>query len=136
MAGLLSCRIQRDELTDDRQGARYQLFHPNRPRADISSPSTSVLQAYDKHILETDSADLARSKIENEIRRLPTATWQWENQSENNPLGDLRVFRHLPVTRLHKWTGRWAFFNNAVSRYLNAKNAGTLNPPYLNKERK
>lgn len=78
------------------QGVRYQLFYPNRPRSDISSPGTSVLQSYGINVLDTDTVDEARRKIELEIKRLPTATWVWENQSETNPLGDLRVWQRLP----------------------------------------
>ena len=100
----------------------------------MSSPGTSIFQSYGKAVLDTDDTDTARSKIEAEIRRLPTATWQWENQSSENPLGDLRVFQKLPAIRLHEQTGKKAFFNNIISRYLNAKNNQTLDPPYLNKE--
>ncbi|RVX73344.1 hypothetical protein B0A52_02986 [Exophiala mesophila] len=118
----------------EEKGVRYQLFFPNRPREDVSSPGTSIFQSYGKAVLDTDDTDTARSKIEAEIRRLPTATWQWENQSSENPLGDLRVFQKLPAIRLHEQTGKKAFFNNIISRYLNAKNNQTLDPPYLNKE--
>lgn len=100
----------------------------------MTSPGTSLLQSYGKAVLDTDDTETARSKIEAEIQRLPTATWQWENQSSNNPLGDLRVFQQLPAIRLHEQTGKKAFFNNIISRYLNAKNGRTLDPPYLNKE--
>lgn len=47
-------------------------------------------------MLNTDTVEEAREKVETEIRRLPTATWQWENQSDQNQLGDLRVFQVLP----------------------------------------
>lgn len=46
--------------------------------------------------MDNDTVEEARVKIENEIRRLPTATWQWENQTAENELGDLRVFQVLP----------------------------------------
>jgi len=85
--------------------------------------------------------------VEDEIKRLLTATWQWENQSEKNLLGDLQVYQKLPgkppsfrsdgwntmkwqnvdtslATRKHEQTGKMAFFNNMVSRYLNAIKAG------------
>jgi hypothetical protein len=114
------------------QGVRYQLFYRNRPRSDISSPGTSLLQSYGISVLDSDDTETARLKIENEIRRLPTATWQWENQSPENELGDLRVFQRLPAVRRHEQTGKQAFFNNVISRYLNAKKGGTLDPPYLN----
>jgi hypothetical protein len=78
------------------QGVQYQLFYPNTAREDTASAGTSVLQSYGKNVLDTDTVEEARKKVEDEIRRLPTATWQWENQSENNLLGDLRVFQKLP----------------------------------------
>ncbi|KAK5065016.1 hypothetical protein LTR84_000851 [Exophiala bonariae] len=118
----------------EEKGVRYQLFYRNRPRSDISSPGTSLLQSYGINVLDSDDTETARSKIEDEIRRLPTATWQWENQSPDNKLGDLRVFQRLPAVRRHEQTGKQAFFNNVISRYLNAKTAGTLDPPYLNKD--
>jgi hypothetical protein len=40
------------------------------------------------------------------------------------------------ATRKHEQTGKMAFFNNMVSRYLNAIKAGSLEPPYLNKKGK
>lgn len=139
----------------------YQLFYPNTPRDDISSAGTSVLQSYGIHVRDNDTVEQARNKIESEIRRLPTATWTWENQSEANELGDLRVWQRLPgmymymynsgryfllafcltlygitlsATRIHKQTGAVAFFNNVISRYLNAKDAGTLDAPHINKD--
>lgn len=93
-----------------------------------------MLQSYGIKVLDSDDTETARLKIEDEIRRLPTATWQWENQSADNELGDLRVFQRLPAVRWHKQTGKQAFFNNVISRYLNAKKAGTLEPPYLNRD--
>lgn len=75
---------------------KYQLFYPNKPRSDTSSPGTSVLQSYGIKVEDTDSVDEARRKIELEIQRLPTTTWEWVNQSEENPLGDLRVWQRLP----------------------------------------
>lgn len=80
------------------QGVLYQLFYPNTPRDDTTSPGTSILQSYGKYVLESDTVEQARTKIEKEIGRLPTATWVWENQSEQNPLGDLRVWQRLPGT--------------------------------------
>ncbi len=79
-----------------KQGVQCQLFYPNTPRDDTTSAGTSVLQSYGKNVLDTDSVEEARAKVETEIQRLPTATWQWENQSEENQLGDLRVFQKLP----------------------------------------
>lgn len=108
----------------DYQGVRYQLFYRNRPRNDISSPGMSLLQSYGIKVLDSDDTETARSKIEDEIRCLPTATWKWENQSPENELGDLRVFQRLPAVRRHEQTGKQAFFNNAISRHLNAKKAG------------
>jgi len=76
----------------------YQLFYPNTPKYFTASPGTSVLQSYGKNVLPNDSVEEARAKTEHEIQRLPTATWQWENQSVENPLEDLRVFQRLPGT--------------------------------------
>ncbi|KAK5661146.1 hypothetical protein OQA88_11037 [Cercophora sp. LCS_1] len=120
----------------EKRGIKYQLFHPNGPRDQTSSAGTTVLQAYGAHVLDTDDTETAREKIEKEIRRLPTAAWRWENQSESNPLGDLRVFQVLPAVRNHPRTGEPAFFNNAVSRFLNAQQNDTLLPPHLDKEGK
>ncbi|KAL1853995.1 hypothetical protein Daus18300_011585 [Diaporthe australafricana] len=78
------------------QGVKYQLFYDNAPRYQTSSARNSVLQAYGSTVLESDDTETARSKIEIEIKRLPTATWGWENQSDSNRLGDLRVWQHLP----------------------------------------
>ncbi|KXJ87943.1 hypothetical protein Micbo1qcDRAFT_185331 [Microdochium bolleyi] len=115
-------------------GVKYQLFYPNAPRDQTNSPGTSVLQAYGLHVLDSDDTETARVKIESEIRRLPTASWVWENQSKENPLGDLRVSQVLPAVRRHEQTGHPAFFNNVVSRFLNAVAADTLLPPHINKE--
>lgn len=115
-----------------KQNVQYQLFYPNTPREDTTSAGTSVLQSYGKNVVDSDSVEQARAKVETEIRRLPTATWQWENQSDRNQLGDLRVFQVLPATRVHEQTGETAFFNNVVSRFLNAIDAGSLEPPHLN----
>ncbi|KAK3379057.1 hypothetical protein B0T24DRAFT_144790 [Lasiosphaeria ovina] len=115
----------------EKKGVKYQLFHPNGPKNQTTSAGTTVLQAYGRHVLDSDDPETARQKIEKEIRRLPTATWRWENQSAANPLGDLRVWQVLPVARDHPRTGQRAFFNNIVSRFLNADNAGTLLPPHL-----
>lgn len=61
-----------------------------------------MLQAYGRTVLDTDDTETARRKIEAEIRRLPTATWEWLNQSDENRLGDLRVSQVLP--------GAWASY--------------------------
>jgi len=81
---------------DKNQNIKYQLFHTNGPRDQTGSPGTTVLQAYGQHVLDDDDTETARRKIEAEISRLPGTTWKWENQSEVNQLGDLRVFRVLP----------------------------------------
>lgn len=121
-----------DEL--EKKGVKYQLFYVNTPRDQTASPGNGVLQAYGKNVLDTDDTETARQKIEAEVSRLPTAKWVWENQSESNPLGDLRVWQHLPAVRPHPHTGELAFFNNAVSRFLNALAADTLLPPHINKD--
>ncbi|KAL1967160.1 hypothetical protein VTN77DRAFT_3451 [Rasamsonia byssochlamydoides] len=121
-----------DELAE--KGVKYQLFYPNKPRSDTSSAGTSVLQSYGLKVLDTDSVEEARKKIELEIQRLPTATWTWENQSDANPLGDLRVWQRLPALRIHNQTGRTTFFNNMISRFLSAQAAGSLDPPHINKD--
>jgi hypothetical protein len=82
----------------DEKGVKYQLFYPNTAKDQTSSPGTSVRQSYGKNVLDSDTVEEARAKIENEIRRLPTATWVWENQSADNELGDLRVWQVLPGT--------------------------------------
>ncbi|KAK3902931.1 hypothetical protein C8A05DRAFT_43755 [Staphylotrichum tortipilum] len=117
-----------------KKGVKYQLTHPNGPRDQTSSAGTTVLQAYGRTVLDSDDTETARAKIEAEIRRLPTATWEWLNQSETNPLGDLRVWQVLPAIRNHPRTGQPAFFNNVVSRFLNALNLETLLPPHLTSE--
>ncbi|KAK2063064.1 Clavaminate synthase-like protein [Colletotrichum caudatum] len=121
-------------LTLISQGVRYQLFYPNGPRDQTSSAGTTVLQAYGRTVLDSDDVDTARTKIEDEVKRLPTARWVWENQSDSNPLGDLRVWQRLPAVRDHPRTREAAFFNNVVSRFLNAIDAGTLQPPHINNE--
>ncbi|KAK4175399.1 hypothetical protein QBC36DRAFT_189943 [Triangularia setosa] len=113
-------------------GLKYQLFHPSGPRSQTSSPGTTVLQAYGQHVLDSDPVDVARAKIETEIRRLPTAKWEWVNISPENELGDLRVWQLLPGIRTHPHTGEEVFFNNCVSRFLNAAREGTLEAPYKN----
>lgn len=118
----------------EEKGVKYQLFYANTPRDQTTAPGNSVLQAYGKHVLDTDDTETARQKIEAEVRRLPTAKWVWENRSESNPLGDLRVWQHLPAVRPHPHTGRPSFFNNLVSRYLNALAADTLLPPHINRD--
>ncbi|KAF9876597.1 taurine catabolism dioxygenase [Colletotrichum karsti] len=123
-----------DEIEE--KGVKYQLFYPNAARDQTSSAGTSVLQAYGRTVLDTDDTETARSKIETEIKRLPTAKWAWKNKSESYKLGDLRVWQYLPAVRNHPQTGDTAFFNNIVSRFLNAIDAGTLQPPHLNKEGK
>ncbi|KAK1826184.1 taurine catabolism dioxygenase [Podospora conica] len=118
----------------EKKSIKYQLFHVNGPRDQTGSPGTTVLQAYGQHVLDDDDTETARRKIEAEISRLPGTTWEWENQSDENRLGDLRVFRVLPAIRNHPRTGQPAFFNNAVSRFLNALSSDTLLPPHLNSE--
>ncbi|KAK4183503.1 hypothetical protein QBC35DRAFT_456205 [Podospora australis] len=119
----------------EKKGVKYQLFHPSGPRDQTSSAGTTVLQAYGQHVLDSDAVDIARAKIEGEIRRLPTATWEWLNISEANPLGDLRVWQVLPAIQEHPHTGQKVFFNNVVSRFLNALKNETLLPPHLSKEK-
>ncbi|KAK1755437.1 Clavaminate synthase-like protein [Echria macrotheca] len=128
-------REQHPEFIEEveKRGIKYQLFHPNGPRDQTASAGTTVLQAYGQHVLDSDDVETARDKIEKEIRRLPTATWRWENVSEGNLLGDLRVFQVLPAVRKHPRTGQTAFFNNAVSRFLNALDNDTLLPPHIDK---
>lgn len=75
----------------EKKGVKYSLFHANGSRDQTKSPGTTVLQAYGKHVLDSDSVEVAREKIEKEIKRLPTATWEWKNQSDENQLGDLLV---------------------------------------------
>ncbi|KAL4866621.1 hypothetical protein BDV12DRAFT_198971 [Aspergillus spectabilis] len=118
----------------EKRGVKYQLFYPNASKFQTSSPGTSVLQSYGKNVLDTDTLCQGREKIETEIRRLPTATWVWENQSKENELGDLRVWQALPAIRIHEGTGRPAFFNNVVSRFLNAIKSDTLKQPHINHE--
>ncbi|KAF2011585.1 Clavaminate synthase-like protein [Aaosphaeria arxii CBS 175.79] len=118
----------------EEKGVKYQLFYVNSSRDQTTSPGNSVLQAYGEHVNDTDDTETARQKIEKEIQRLPTARWIWENQSESNPLGDLRVWQHLPAVRKHPHTGQTTFFNNTVSRFLNAIDAETLQPPHINKD--
>jgi hypothetical protein len=78
------------------QGVKYQLFYPNGSKDQTTSPGTTVRQSYGLHVLDSDDTETARAKVEKEIQRLPTATWEWLNQSEENPLGDLRVWQVLP----------------------------------------
>ncbi|KAL2132254.1 hypothetical protein VTI74DRAFT_4049 [Chaetomium olivicolor] len=118
----------------EKKGVKYQLFHPNGPRDQTSSAGTTVLQAYGQHVLDSDDIETARQKIEAEIRRLPTATWEWLNRSETNLLGDLRVWQVLPAIINHPRTGQPAFFNNIVSRFLNALRNDTLLPPHLSRD--
>ncbi|KAK2040366.1 hypothetical protein LZ31DRAFT_568737 [Colletotrichum somersetense] len=92
------------------------------------------LSAYGRTVLDSDDVDTARTKIENEVKRLPTAQWVWENQSASNPLGDLRVWKRLPAVRDYPHIRETAFFNNVVSRFLNAIDADTLQPHHINKE--
>jgi hypothetical protein len=120
----------------EKKGVKYQLFYVNTDRHQTASPGNNVLQAYGQNVLDTDDTVTARKKIEAEVQRLPTAKWAWENRSEENPLGDLRVWQHLPAVRPHQHTSQPAFFNNAVSRFLNALAADTLDPPHINKEGK
>ncbi|KAK3989374.1 hypothetical protein QBC44DRAFT_85549 [Cladorrhinum sp. PSN332] len=115
----------------ENRGVQYTLFYPSGSRTQTFSPGTTVLQAYGAHVLDSDAPEVAREKIEKEIKRLPTATWEWQNVSESNPLGDLRVWQVLPAVRTHPRTGRKVFFNNVVSRFLNALDKGTLEPPHL-----
>ncbi|KAF5010271.1 hypothetical protein FDECE_3556 [Fusarium decemcellulare] len=117
----------------EKKGVKYQLFYHNGAKDQLSSSRTTIRQSYGLHVLDSDDTETARKKIEDEIRRLPTATWVWENQSSENQLGDLRVWQVLPAVRDHPKTGHTAFFNNAVSRFLNALDAGTLEPPHINK---
>jgi alpha-ketoglutarate-dependent taurine dioxygenase len=120
----------------EERGVKYQLFFVNTSRTQTESPGNSVLQAYGQHVLDSDDTKTARTKIEKEIRRLPTAEWKWENLSTENELGDLRIWQRLPAVRDHPITGEKAFFNNAVSRFLNAIDSGTLEPPHLSTEGK
>ena len=92
----ISRHIVHVSLTLLGKGVKYQLFYDNAPRDQTSSARNSVLQAYGGNVLDSDDTETARAKIETEIKRLPTATWEWENQSESNKLGDLRVWQHLP----------------------------------------
>lgn len=78
------------------QGVKYQLFYPNGPKDQIDSAGTTVRQSYGLQVEDADGTETSRAKIEKEVRRLPTATWDWENQTEANPLGDLRVWQVLP----------------------------------------
>ncbi|WQF84783.1 Putative TauD/TfdA-like domain, taurine dioxygenase TauD-like superfamily [Colletotrichum destructivum] len=123
-----------DEI--EKKGVKYQLFYPNGPRDQTSSAGTTLLQAYGRNVSDSDDTETARVKIETEVKRLATAQWVWENQSDSNPLGDLRVWQHLPAVRNHPRTGDTAFFNNVVSRFLNAIDADTLQPPHINKDGK
>lgn len=134
------------------QGVKYQLFYKNGPKDQTSSAATTVRQSYGLHVLDSDDTETARAKIETEIRRLPTATWEWENRSEENELGDLRVWQVLPgesarrllceeivvssstAVRNHPRSGQPAFFNNVVSRFLIAVDNNTLEPPHITKE--
>ncbi|KAG6361042.1 hypothetical protein INS49_009261 [Diaporthe citri] len=68
----------------EKKGVKYQLFYDNAPRDQTSSARNSVLQAHGGTFLDSDDTETARAKIEAEIRRLPTATWGWENQSGGN----------------------------------------------------
>ncbi|KAI7778199.1 Clavaminate synthase-like protein [Diaporthe eres] len=105
----------------ENKGVKYQLFYDNAPRDQTSSARNSVLQAYGGTVLSSDGIDTVRAKIELEIRRLPTATWSWENQSESNKLGDLRQ----RAVRDHPRTGDTAFFNN-VQRGVLAAGSGKI----------
>ncbi|KAL1616692.1 hypothetical protein SLS54_008259 [Diplodia seriata] len=135
------------EELDKRGGVQYQLFYPDdRGReaaaAAAKSPGSGVLQAWGAHVRDTDDVATARRKVEAEIKRLPTATWAWEEKKDrggdddddSKALGDLRVWQRLPAVRPHPRTGQPSFFNNAVSRFLNAERAGTLMPPHLVRE--
>ncbi|TIC94293.1 hypothetical protein CH35J_009270 [Colletotrichum higginsianum] len=108
-----------NEGPNTQPGVKYQLFYPNGPRDQTSSAGTTLLQAYGGKVSDSDDTETARAKIETEVKRLATAQWVWENQSDSNPLGDLRVWQHLPV-----------------SRFLNAIDADTLQPPHINKDGK
>ncbi|KAL0253471.1 hypothetical protein SLS55_010450 [Diplodia seriata] len=125
------------EELDKRGGVQYQLFYPDDDDA-AASPGSSVRQAWGARVRDTDDVATARGKVEAEIARLPTATWAWENRGDGaegeKALGDLRVWQRLPAVRPHPRTGQLSFFNNAVSRFLNAERAGTLLPPHLVRE--
>ncbi|KAF2110439.1 hypothetical protein BDV96DRAFT_615335 [Lophiotrema nucula] len=109
----------------EEKGVKYQLFYPNTSRTQTTSPGNSVLQAYGTHVLDTDDTATARSKS--------------KRRSEDCRLRngcDLRVWQHLPAIRTHPHSGLPSFFNNTISRFLNALAADTLLPPHINKDGK
>ncbi|KAF2001515.1 Clavaminate synthase-like protein [Amniculicola lignicola CBS 123094] len=120
--------------TVEERGIKYQLTYKNGPRDQVESPGTTVLQAYGAKVVDGDDVETVRGKIEEEVRRLPTAMWEWLDRGEGNELGNLRVWQHLPAVRPHPHTGTPSFFNNSVSRFLNAVDGGSLYPPHIRKD--
>lgn len=104
----------------------YTLIYPFKPYGESTEThKATVLEAYGKAVLPEDDTETLRSKVEMEIKRLPTAKWRWLDN------GDLEVLQFLPAVRLHESSGHLAFFNNILGRYLTCKDIGTLQPPHL-----
>ncbi|KAF2682277.1 Clavaminate synthase-like protein [Lentithecium fluviatile CBS 122367] len=117
----------------EKRGLRHEVIYAGSTRTPTGSLETSVLQVFGQYVLEADDTEAVRAKIEKEIKRSSTATFEWVNQSAENPLGDLRTWRVLPAIRPHPRTGLPAFFNNAVSWFLKAVDAGTVDPPHVDR---
>ncbi|GAA5904954.1 hypothetical protein JCM6882_002403 [Rhodosporidiobolus microsporus] len=91
---------------------------------DTSNSGSSVISAYGKDVLPSDSPNVVREKVEAEVKRHSTR-FNWHED------GSLTVWHRVPIIRTHHATGRDVFFGNLISAYARAKHHHALTAPYL-----
>ncbi|GAA6039922.1 hypothetical protein JCM8097_006801 [Rhodosporidiobolus ruineniae] len=123
LAAELKCRAPHFHALLKEKGILYS-YRYTVETVDTSNSGSSVLSAYGKDVLLTDSPEVVREKVEMEVRRHSNKFF-WHDD------GSLTVWHRVPIIRPHHATGREVFFGNLISAYARAKHHGALSPPYL-----
>ncbi|KAM5354138.1 hypothetical protein ACJ41O_000788 [Fusarium nematophilum] len=104
-----------------RKGIRY-IYRYGRENV-VSTTGTSVSGAYGQTVLPTDSAEVAKVKIEEEVRR-HSNNFEWHDD------GSLTVTHVTPLIRIHKETGLTTWFGNVTSAWGRSTHHGATEPPF------
>lgn len=90
--------------------------------ADPLDPSPPLADG--KDVLDEDSPEVSKEKIETQIRR-HSQNFEWHED------GSLSVYHHVPYIRTHHATGLRTCFGNLLSAYGRTKFYKALQPPFL-----
>ncbi|KAL2207086.1 Clavaminate synthase-like protein, partial [Sarocladium strictum] len=103
------------------KGAKYTYRYTVNTLA--SNTGTSIRGAYGEHVTDDDTEEVARQKVETEIRR-------HSNNFEWHADGSLSVTHVVPAIRIHSPSDATVFFGNLTSAWGRSRHHGATRPPF------